>query len=215
MLAFIIALLLIGGLLFAEESLGRLKILKGEYHRKLTHVGVGILAASWPWYLSWNQIKVLGILSLIFALFNRFTKIFSFTGHVRRTTYGDIFFSIAIVATAWLTHVKLYYTLIMLIVGVSDTAAALIGEQAGKRWRYRIFGQTKTVYGTMAFWFCSLLIFGVGLLWARDLMPLRNYVGLIICLPPILAATENISPFGSDNLTVPLVAVAILHWVQF
>jgi dolichol kinase len=64
----------------------------------------------------------------------------------------------------------------MLHVALADGFAAIIGTKYGRAWAYKVFGQTKTIIGSMTFWVVSLCILGIGLLFAHDLIPFSHYI---------------------------------------
>lgn len=207
-------LLTCGGLaliLLCEEITWRKKWLTGEYQRKLSHIMLGLFAATWPWFLSWNQIKLFGLLALAFTLLNTNTKYFHYLGLVKRTTYGDIFYALAIAILPLLTTNKVFFAIAILHVAIADAMAAIIGTAFGMRYAYKILDQTKTILGTMTFWICSLLILGALLPFAWESADYRSYTVLLISLPPTMALLENLAVFGFDNLAVPLAVVLILQ----
>jgi dolichol kinase len=144
-------------------------------------------------------------------LVNRQIKILHYLGGIRQQTYGDVFLALSITTTALLTNEKIFFAVAILHVALADGLAAIIGTKFGRKFRYKVFGQTKTVIGTMTFWLLSVAILAVGLLPAYDLIPFNHYAALLILLPPILALTENAAVWGVDNLAIPIVVIAALH----
>ena len=87
----------------------------------------------------------------------------------------------------------------ILILILADTSAALVGKAIGK---ISIFG--KTLEGSMAFFLCALLI-----VWAYP--NLNRFSGSLAALG---ATVIEILPTGiDDNLTIPLIASAIMLFV--
>jgi dolichol kinase len=213
MLAIALCLFGVFLLLVATEKIFEKKYLRGEYLRKFLHISVGSFVAVWPWFLSWQTIRLIGLAMLIGVFLNHHSRIVKFN-HISRKTYGDILFALVIVAAALLTTSKIFFALAILHLSLADGFAAVVGEKYGKLWRYKIFNQTKSVPGSMAFWFISLCILGTGALFAHDLISFKNYVLLLLLLPPVLTYLENISPFGTDNVVVPIVALYGLHLAQ-
>jgi dolichol kinase len=213
MLAIALCLLGVFILLVATEELFWKKYLKGEYLRKFLHITVGSFVATWPWLINWQAIQIIGLAMLIGVFINHRLKIIKFN-HINRKTYGDILFAAVIVAAALLTTNKIFFALAILHLSLADGFAAVIGEKYGKPWRYKVFSQTKSVLGSMTFWFVSLCILGAGLLFAHDVISFKNYVLLVLLMPPTLTYLENISVFGTDNIVVPIVALYGLHLAQ-
>jgi len=210
-------LICLGGaaaIVIAGEILWRQKILRGEAQRKFVHIAGGIFAAFWPWLVSWQTIQLLGLLLLGGVLLNRYKKFSHFTGGVRRETYGDIFSALAIILCASTTTEPIFYALAILHLAVADGLAAVIGIRYKKRWAYKVFGQTKTVIGSMTFWLISLAILSGGVPFTEELIGFNDYVMLLVVLPPVLTAIENLSVYGSDNVTVPVTVLVVLGAAQ-
>lgn len=201
-------------ILLLAEALWRRKILRGEYQRKFVHVFAVSFIAFWPWLISWTAIRWLGIAMVGVMIFNRYFKVLNFLGGVERISYGDILLALAITACAFLTDQKIFFAIAILEVALADGLAAAIGIKYGKRWHYRILGQTKTVTGSMAVWIISLCVVGAGGLFAHDLIPFAGYAALTIGLPPVLTVAENFAIRGLDNFVIPLLVLGALDLVQ-
>jgi phytol kinase len=211
MLAVILSLLAVLIVLLLDEYLWRKKIIHGELKRKLVHIAVTSFVAFWPWIMGWKEIQLIGIAMILILLVNRQVKVLHYLGGIRQQTYGDVFLALSITTAALLTNERIFFAIAMLNVALADGFAAIIGTKFGRRWSYKIFGQTKTVIGTMTFWLVSLCIIGVCLLPAHNLIPFHHYAILLMVLPPTLALTENIAVLGIDNLAIPIVTIAVLQ----
>ena len=216
MLAVIFCLVGVAALLAAAEYLGKHKILKGENQRKFVHIGVGTFVAFWPWLISWETIQFIGLAMLLVVLLSRHQhpRFWRFNKISKRESYGDIFFALAIIASALLTDVKIFFALAILNLALADGVAAVIGLNFGKHWRYKIYHHTKTVIGTMVFWLVLIYIMGTGLLFAHDLIGFDGYVLLVVVLPSVLTLLENISVMGLDDLLIPVVVIVALRSAQ-
>jgi len=200
--------------LVTAEVLWKRKILRGEKQRKFVHILIGTFIAFWPWLMSWQAIQLIAVGLLAGVLLNRYRKTLHYTEGLNRTTYGDIFFTLAILLCALLTDNKVFFLVAILHMSLADGLAAVAGKIAGKKWSYQVFGQTKTVIGTMTFWIVSVSILGIGTLFAHELITFDSYAVVLLVLPPILTFLENASPLGSDNVTVPIVALLALQIAQ-
>lgn len=205
----LIGVLLILGI---SEILWRKKKLRQEYHRKFVHMGVGLFVAFWPWLISWRAIQLIGLAMAIVVVVDREVRFFKIDRRITRQTFGDLFFALAISLSALLTTNKYFFMIAILHVAVADGLAAIIGQKYGRKWRYKVFGETRSVVGTMAFWLSSLIILGIGLLFV--LQPdIYTYAVLLLALPPILSVLENMSILGLDNVVVSMAVLAILRTV--
>jgi dolichol kinase len=200
--------------LLIAEMLSDRKLLKGEYLRKFVHIVSGAFIAFWPWLISWRSIQILSVLMLLAMLANRYVRIFSYHGRIRRPTYGDYFFALAILISSLISSEPIFFALAILELAVADGLAAVFGIAYGKKWEYRVFGHKKTVIGTMVFWMSSMIIITMGLLAAHNLFTFKEYYYLILLLPPALTLIENVAPYGLDNLLVPIFVIAVLRAVQ-
>jgi dolichol kinase len=211
MLTVILSLLAVLAVLLIDEFLWRKKIIHGELKRKLVHIAVTTFVAFWPWIMGWKAIQLIGIAMILVLLVNRHVKVLHYLGGIRQQTYGDVFLALSITTTALITNEKIFFAVAMLHVALADGFAAMIGTKYGRAWTYKVFGQPKTIIGSMTFWVVSVLILGIGLLPAYHLIPFSHYLVLLIVLPPILTLTENVAVLGMDNLAIPIIAVAILQ----
>lgn len=211
MLAVIVCLAGILAILATGEILYKQKILEGEYLRKFIHISSGTFIAFWPWLISWHAIQIIGLMILMFVLLNYRVKKIHVSGDIKRQTYGLILFPVAIIACALLTHNKFFFALAVLHLALADGLAAVNGITYGKKFKYKIFHQVKTLTGTMTFWLTSLSILGVGLLFAHDFVSFNHYVFLLIFLPPILAVLKNLTVLGLDNMVVPVAVILALR----
>lgn len=214
MLALFFCLFGVFAILVIGELLGQKKILQGDPQRKLIHIGVGSFIASWPWLISWQTIEWIGVAMLLVVLLNHRVRLIDFHSRLNRETYGDIFFALAVIIAPLLTHQKVFFALAILVMSIGDSLANLAGQKYGQKWRYRVFGHTKTLVGSMTMWFVSLCILGVGLLFTYGAITFSAYIFLILAVPPTLSVLENVSLMGVDNLVVPLVVLLAFNLVK-
>jgi glycerol-3-phosphate acyltransferase PlsY len=116
----------------------------------------------------------------------------------KATFMGSTYFIFSTILTILLFPKSIAIASILILI-LSDTAAALVGKWIG---RIKIFG--KTLEGSTAFLFTSLLI-----IWVYP--NLNRFSGSLAALGATLIEVLPIK--GSDNLTIPLVAGAIMFFV--
>lgn len=211
MLAVITCLVGIFAILAVGESLYRKKILRGEYLRKFIHISAGSFIAFWPWLIDWPVIQLLGLAMLAVIWLNHRLKKLHAGGGIKRKTYGFYLFAVAVVVLPFLTHNKLFFAIAMLNMALADGVAAIIGTAYGKGYGYKVFKQLKTIIGSMAFWFTSLCILDISLLFAHETFSFTDFAVLLLVLPPVLTAIENLGVMGFDNIAVPVAAVLALQ----
>lgn len=201
-------------IVLVTEMLYKKKLLQVEDRRKFVHILSGAFIAFWPNWMSWYAIEIIGLLIVLGVAVNRKYDIFKFSKHIHRETYGEYFFGLAVTLCALLTHDKVFFAIAMLILALSDGFAALMGKHYGKTSQYKVFGNTKTLAGTLAFWFVTLCILATGLLFAHDSVSLENYYWLVLFMPPILSLVESVFVWGLDDLAVPVLTVLLLNLAQ-
>jgi len=206
MIGLLIALGGVAGLILIGEYLRRVHLFQAEVTRKFIHISVAAFAASWPFFLEWNQIYLISMLLLAGNLLSRFSGMFMAIHGVRRRTWGEIFYAVGLGMTALLSQNEWAFAAAMLVMGVSDGLAALVGTLVDDLRQYKILGHRKSVGGTLTFFFSTLVILFVCVSIGHLPAGFLTIIGLAV------AATiaENVAVGGTDNLVVPLIIVAIL-----
>lgn len=193
-------------LLLSNELWWRSHKTHSELSRKFIHITVGSFVAFWPYFMSWNQIRILSLAFLIVVATSRYFKLFKAIHSVTRPTWGEVFFAAAVGATTFLTHTKWIYAVALLQMGLADGLAAIIGVRYGKRNRYHVLGQTKSLAGTLTFAVVSVGLLAIFSHYNSDPLSLLAIVGLSVTA----ALFENLGVFGLDNLMVPILVAAVL-----
>ncbi|HET7302839.1 MAG TPA: hypothetical protein VFI74_05945 [Candidatus Saccharimonadales bacterium] len=206
MVAFILALVVVGIILMIAEHLAHNTDLHAEVTRKFVHMLVGTFVAFWPFFMSWRQIEIMSLLFfIVIALSVKFT-FFRSIHTVPRQAVGELLFAMVIGFLALISSSEWIFMAAMLHLSLGDGAAAIIGLLYGDKNQYKVLGKTKSIAGTSAFFVTSLMI-------------MIGYVvfsggpgGVItLALVPIMATvTENLAINGTDNLIMPLLVAFIL-----
>ncbi|MBM5807532.1 MAG: dolichol kinase [Cyanobacteria bacterium M_surface_10_m2_179] len=177
-----------------------------EWSRKVVHIGTGpvVLLAWWFGISRWVALPAALLITLATALNHRF-RLLPAVEDVNRHSYGTIAYgaSIAVLLALFWPAQPLPVAAGVLVMAVGDGLAGLIGPQLQSP-RWRLFGQGKSLAGTLAM---ALGASGVLTLLAWAAQPgglqapaLPNL--LLIAL--IATALEQCSSYGIDNLTVPI-----------
>jgi phytol kinase len=206
MISLVLTLLGVATLVFTGEYLRKVHLFQSEVTRKFIHISVASFAATWPFYLEWNQIYLISMLMLLGNIVTRFMGMFKAIHGVSRRTWGEIFYGVGIGMTALLSQNAWAFAAAMLVMGLADGLAALVGTLVDGLRHYKVLGHRKSIGGTLTFFVTTLIILfacaTIGHLPASAL----TLIGLAI------AATiaENVAVAGTDNLVVPLIIVIIL-----
>jgi phytol kinase len=186
-----------------------------EWTRKLIHIGVGLIALSFPWTLADTRLVVIvcavGSLSLVLA-----RKVRRLAGHVKRLisvnrlTFGELFFP----ATVGLLYVlargdHMLYVIPLLVLTFADAAAAIIGMYYGA-FQYSTEEGWKSAEGSLVFFVVAFFAAHVPLLLFTDVG--RAETLLIAFLAAFMAMlVEAVCTKGSDNILVPLVTLLVVQ----
>ncbi len=204
-----------------------------EITRKVVHLGTGLICLTFPSFLGshWS-VLILTIAFFLLLIFSMKWGVLKSINSVNRKTAGSFLFPLSIYVTYWafsliglsdfdgndlLSHqvngsswyngAVIYYYLPILILSVSDPAAALVG----KKWRlgkYKIMGTTKTLIGSLGFLVSSFII-SASFIYNLDIN--RSSILLVAFVIAISTTiVEAISQKGLDNLLIPLTTIVVL-----
>jgi phytol kinase len=178
-----------------------------ELSRKFIHITVGSFVAFWPFFLSWHQIELLSLAFLIVVAISKYLHILKAIHSVQRPTWGELFFAIAVGLIAFITHDKWIYMTALLQMSLADGLAAIVGLRYGKKHKYLVFGQVKSIIGTSTFFVVSLATLLIYMHFGHTNV---NLIALF-CLAVVASLLENLGAWGLDNVFVPLVIAVSLR----
>lgn len=203
---FICSILAVFLVLVVSEAGWRKHWLKGEIGRKFVHVIVGSFVAFWPFFLSWNEIRILSLAFFVVVLISKQLHIFRAVHSVQRPTYGEALFAISVGLLTFITHSKGIYAAAILQMSLADGFAAIAGTRYGTSNKYHVLGQPKSVAGTATFAVISFaLLVGYATFSVAGLSTPALFIGAIGA-----TALENFGLRGIDNLLVPVFIGLIL-----
>lgn len=201
--------LLVFGLIQVSELLFKKKVIGGEVSRKLVHMGTGIIVAFTPYFLSWFEIQLLSVAFLAVVLLSSKLRIFRSIHSVRRVTKGEILYAVGIGVCAFLEPASWIFVAAILHLAIADALAAIVGIKWGKRTSYQLLSHGKTMLGSLTFFYTSVFIFlGAYYFVAPENLP--DIYLLLLVSPTILTILENISWYGSDNVSIPVMVIVLL-----
>ncbi len=193
-------------MLVISEYFWREKLVRGESARKLLHIVIGAYVATWPAFLSFTAIQNISAAFLVVVLLSQRFNIFKAINDVKRKTWGDVLYALGIGLAATLTRDPWIFAVAILFMSLSDGMAGLVGSHFGKNSLYTIFGNKKSIVGTLAFILCSFaILIGIQTVHSLSLSPL-----MFVVLPFMAAALENLGALGSDNILIPVLVVLAL-----
>lgn len=191
------------------EGLRRGLGLSVEFTRKFVHVGVGMIAFALvvlfrEWYFA--IIPPLIFIAVNYISYRR--QMFRGMETGEKNQLGTVYFPISfciLIPLLWSRPALLVASLMPLTWG--DAFAAVLGRRFGAH-RFVVFGQTRSLEGSLAMFAFSL----VTTLFALVVFGQAVGSSLRVALLTAMAATivEALSPWGIDNLAVPLVSALVL-----
>ncbi|ADV66816.1 diacylglycerol/polyprenol kinase family protein [Deinococcus maricopensis] len=187
-----------------------------EVARKCMHVGVGLIALSFPWLLreAWAvwTVCAVAVFTLVSLRVVRTLRdnVSGVLLSVERTSLGDVYFLGAVGALFTLAgRDTLLYVIPLLVLTFADAVAALIGVRYGQR-RFVAADGVKSVEGSAAFALAAFFATHVPLLLFTDVgraetLVLSALVGVLVML------LEAVAWEGLDNLFIPLGTLVVLR----
>ncbi|MFW5688274.1 MAG: diacylglycerol/polyprenol kinase family protein [Spirochaetota bacterium] len=193
----------------AAQLLLRAGRISASVTRKIVHIGV----AHW-WLLAmvffdrW-EFAIVGPVAFIFInLASYLFGLFPAMEHEKRSrNLGTVYFPISLLICmllTWAGPIPIWMGgLAILVLGWGDGLASLVGEQRA-RGTFRVFGNTKSVAGTATMFAASLAVTVVFTIVFGGPVTLTTLAGSAILTALVATTVEVVTPFGLDNLTVPL-----------
>jgi phytol kinase len=202
----VVAIAVIFVIVIFAEYLSRYKGVHSELTRKMVHILVGVFVAFWPYFLSWRQIQLISFLFLATVIWSIKFNIFNSIHAVTRNKVGEVAFALVIGILSLISSKDWVFTAAMLHLSLADGFAAVFGLAYGEGTTYKILGRTKSVVGSLAFFFTS-----VGIMVCYAAFSHLSYSGFtLIGLPVLATLAENVSGEGTDNMVVPLLVALVL-----
>lgn len=191
-----------------------------ETFRKLVHIMHGVGLAALAFIVPLNVLVGVEVLALIAMFVARYLSQ-HFTGiswvaylaklyKVGRKSYGDFFFPISAIVLVYVADSKWEFAAAILILALADAAAALVGKRFGKTTTYKIFGLEKSLIGSFAFFVIAAGIVAAFVTLSGSEVADVGFMSILF-VALMVTISENIGAYGSDNLLIPLVAVALLN----
>jgi phytol kinase len=215
--ALLVAYAYILGVIGLAELLRRISQRPPEFTRKFIHIGVGMWVVGTAFlFETWYLALIPPISFVIINALSYWRGAIKAMETEDRANLGTIFFPISFAAVVyyfWSQPVLMVASMMPLTWG--DALGAIIGQRYGHH-NYTVGGRTRSVEGSVAMFFWSWVSTSLALYIMPYLAdkPLINWLlALIYGGAVALACTlvEALSPWGIDNLTIPAVAILVLH----
>ncbi len=205
----------LAGMLFVlltAEILWHRKKISGEYARKYVHVLGGSFVAFWPYFLPMPDIRVIAAASMALWMVARFLHVSYAMHDIKRRSVGELLYPFSVFLLTTIAQANWIFTVSVLFLSLADGMAAVFGKRFGtKKMTYKVPAGKKTLQGSAAYVVSCYVALAIGaLLGGREAIA-QSWIITIGWLPLMCVFVENISPFGTDNFTVPMLVVTVLN----
>ena len=143
-------------------------------------------------------------------ILNYYLKFLPAVENIERQSYGTIAYGLSVtilIAQFW-SHNPAVVCVGVLVMAIGDGLAGLIGKHY-QSFSWQLLGQNKSVAGTLTMFLGSTLI----LLMFTSINNIELYPLAILAIALLATALEQISPFGIDNITVPIGVSVFWNWM--
>lgn len=207
----ILSLALMSMPLVFGEILQKLKpTFNAEAARKFVHISAALCASLLPLLLNLNQIAILAICMTPGMLYMHNKNTLSSMSSRSHVSYGDVFFGLGCAGAAFVANSVAIYVATVLIMGLADGLSGLVANKKDSYY-LKTPGTKKPLSGRLVFMAITLIILSIGSVFITYKSPAAAYI-LVSSL--LLTAIETVSPYGSDNFTISVVAALALNFSQ-
>jgi dolichol kinase len=204
-----------GCIIYFVEYLHHHFAIHSEYTRKIAHslATLSSLILIYTFESHW-YILFIGIFFFLVLFIAKRNDLFKSIDSVNRKTGGSYLLPVSVYLVFYISRTSsndLIFILPILLLGISDPLAGLFGTYFRNRTRrITLFNYQfdKTILGSGVFFISSLIITLITL-YAFD-YELVKILFLSVLIAGTTTIVELISPYGIDNLSVPLVTVLLL-----
>ncbi len=186
-----------------------------EITRKFVHIVAGMLMVFAPYVFS-SAIPAIAI-SVVSIVGTFISFRFGFEKSIhdsKRTSYGTIlhpFAFLILILLFWDASPNILSISIM-ILAIPDALAAIVGQNIQSPHYYRFSGDQKSIEGSAVMFVSTFLCIIISFFYFNIETPTSTILsGIVIAL--FVTAWESICSKGLDNLSVPLSAAFILHFL--
>lgn len=188
------------GVIIIAAILAKKTKLESQIIRKIIHIGVSL----WVFFPVYTISNI--YLAILFPIIFIFTNTYlTLSGRLKMLGMGErkkdnglIYYPISLTILILLAYLgvieKSVLFISILVMGIGDGMAGIIGLKKGKH-KYKVINGEKSIEGSIVMLCASILVIG----FFGDY---SNHLVVLIALVATLA--ESITPYGLDNITVPL-----------
>jgi len=212
-LALLISYIYVFAIIFAGEGLRKWRGYSADFTRKAIHIGVGMwVFATVALFEHWYFAIIPPLTFIVINYISYKQQVFKAMETGEKGQLGTVYFPTSFAVLLCLFWSRPYIAAAgIMAMTWGDAFASIIGLRWGRR-KYQIFRRTRSLEGSaamLAFSFASILITLVAM------VPLGWPMALPYALIVAVFATvvEALSPWGIDNLTVPILSAGLLYLI--
>ncbi|MFM1899563.1 MAG: hypothetical protein RLZZ216_139 [Cyanobacteriota bacterium] len=180
-----------------------------ELSRKIVHIGTGpVVPLAWWLGITAAVAIPIALLVTLVALINHRWRLLPAVEDIERHSYGTVAYGLSIsvlLIAFWPDHADAVCAGV-LVMACADGLAGLIGRGIPSA-SWRLWGQRKSILGTLTMALVSLLVLIVLAALTSPSPPLTS----LLIIAGLATVLEQLSWWGIDNFSVP-VTVAICWW---
>jgi len=183
---------------------------KEELSRKIIHIGTGpVILLAWLFDIPKNIAFFSALIITIALVVNYQYRLMPTIEDIERKSFGTIAYGISITLLLLLfwPHYALSISLGVLSMAFGDGLAGLIGRSIQSP-TWSILGQTKSIAGTLTMG--AVVGITTGAITSINNIAIQPLE--IVTISIIATILEQISPFGMDNITVPIGVTCLGIW---
>tara|TARA_Y100001968_G_scaffold174396_1_gene159837 strand:+ start:264 stop:869 length:606 start_codon:yes stop_codon:yes gene_type:complete len=182
-----------------------------EFSRKIVHIGIGpVIPLAW-WLKIPTPIAIIAssVVTIVLIINYRF-RFISAVEDVDRKSYGTIAYATSITILLilfWNEHPEAVSAGVLMM-AFADGLAGLVGRKISSP-KWKIVGQEKSFLGTLTMGLVGMLILYFMVQISGSPIDLLR----IFAIASLAVSLEQISPWGIDNLSVPIAVTLSWGWM--
>ena len=184
---------------------------KEELSRKIIHIGTGpVILLAWLFNIPKNIAFLSAFVITIALVINYQYRLLPVIEEIERKSFGTIAYgmSITLLLLLFWPSYAASISIGVLSMAFGDGLAGLIGSSTNSP-KWSIFGQTKSIAGTLTIG--SIVAITTAIISSINNLEIQPLEIIVISL--IATFLEQISPWGIDNITVPIGVTCIGIWL--
>ena len=184
---------------------------KQELSRKIVHIGTGpVIILAWLFEIPKSIAFFSALLITIVLGINYKYRLFPAIEDIERKSFGTVAYgiSITLLLLIFWPHYASLISIGVLSMAFGDGLAGLIGKSINSP-KWSVLGQSKSIAGTLT----MLTVVAITTSTISSINNLNIQPLEIILISLIATFLEQISPWGIDNITVPIGVTCIGIWL--